>query len=637
MARKKKLDVKENMSLLNLITPIGLEFSVNKLRVGENIGSILGITQYYSEPQYGWCSNYTNTPGTIIKFIWLPKNDPETLNAISRNITINWGKANSARDPQERIMAEELAAAGEKTLKEIGSNGESIGLLITLGMATSIDEEGYKLKTSRLQRSITATRCRDRFLSSLQMQGYKSLSPYWPPEKEVEEIFGRVCLLSAFMGGIPFVTDGFNDKKGYYFGKDLNGGLIILDTWKRGNDRTNSNMAILGAPGSGKSTAMKHLIVNEFSKGTKLLLIDPENEYDFTTKQLGGIVIDAGGGEGIINPLQIRPVPIDDNEESEKLYNTEKVKHIENEENKKGCTIGSMALHLKTLEVFFSLYLDDVKDMQMAILLEILEKLYNKWDIFWDTDVTKLSAKDFPIMEDLYTMLLEKGEEKKESIRENEENIYLNLAQLLRSIAIGADSVLFNGYTSLDTKIEDSENDDSIVCLNTFQLQNTSDRIRRAQYYNLLTWCWQIMTQDRTTRYLFMLDEAYLMIDPDIKEALMYLRNMAKRGRKYETGIVVASQSVVDFLDPKIKMYGQALLNLATYKLVFGTDGQDLKELEEIFNFKEHTLEFLRRKIQGRGAGFFGNKLIHFDVDIPDDEWELIGTKGGRGKGVKNL
>ena len=52
---------------------------------------------------------------------------------------------------------------------------------------------------------------------------------------------------------------GFNDGSGYYFARDIDGGIIALDTWKRGNDRTNSNFVIMGTAGVGKSTVTKHL------------------------------------------------------------------------------------------------------------------------------------------------------------------------------------------------------------------------------------------------------------------------------------------------------------------------------------------------------------------------------------------
>lgn len=64
----------------------------------------------------------------------------------------------------------------------------------------------------------------------------------------------------------------------YYFAKDSNGGLVILDTWERGNDRTNSSFVIMGVAGIGKSTVVKHIMLSEYMKGTKILCIDPESE-----------------------------------------------------------------------------------------------------------------------------------------------------------------------------------------------------------------------------------------------------------------------------------------------------------------------------------------------------------------------
>jgi len=53
---------------------------------------------------------------------------------------------------------------------------------------------------------------------------------------------------------------------------------------------------------------------------------------------------------------------------------------------------------------------------------------------------------------------------------------------------------------------------------------------------------------------------------------------MVKRARKYEAGLVTIFHSVVDVLDPSIKMYGQALLDTPAYKVLMGTDGVNLIE-----------------------------------------------------------
>ena len=51
---------------------------------------------------------------------------------------------------------------------------------------------------------------------------------------------------------------------------------------------------------------------------TKVIMIDPEREYKEITENLDGDWINVGNGKGgIINPLQIKDVPLDDENEEE--------------------------------------------------------------------------------------------------------------------------------------------------------------------------------------------------------------------------------------------------------------------------------------------------------------------------------
>ena len=131
--------------------------------------------------------------------------------------------------------------------------------------------------------------------------------------------------------------------------------------------------------------------------------------------------------------------------------------------------------------------------------------------------------------------------------------------------AKGSDSFLWNGHSTLEA-------DSQFVCLDTHSLQNAADNIKRTQYFNLLTWCWEQMSNNRGERVLLVCDEAYLMIDPQVPQSLAFLRNVEKRSRKYESALAIISHSVVDFLAPEIKMYGQALLDIPCYKILMGCD-----------------------------------------------------------------
>lgn len=172
----------------------------------------------------------------------------------------------------------------------------------------------------------------------------------------------KVVPFSTFVGGFPFASSGFNDGEGYYFAKDTSGGLVIVDTWKRGGDRTNSNFCVMGNSGVGKSTAIKHILLSEYMKGTRIIVIDPESEYRDLCQNLNGDWINAvGGSKGMINPLQVRPSPRDDEDEIEelRLYRDE------------GYGMNDLALHMKNLEIFFSLYIPSLTDMQKAVLKNV--------------------------------------------------------------------------------------------------------------------------------------------------------------------------------------------------------------------------------------------------------------------------
>jgi type IV secretory pathway VirB4 component len=157
-----------------------------------------------------------------------------------------------------------------------------------------------------------------------------------------------------------------------------------------------------------------------------------------------------------------------------------------------------------------------------------------------------------------------------------------------------------------------------------------SDQLKRTQYYNLLSWSWGLASSDREQKYMIISDEAYLMLDPNVKESAVFLKNVEKRGRKYDVALVVASHSIVDFLHEKIRMEGQALLNLPTYKIFFGCDGVDLEEITKLYSLTEAEVELLSAKKRARALMFIGSKRLGIKFIIPEYKLKLSGKAGGR-------
>lgn len=594
-----------NENLLNIIAPMILKFDTKGIQIGENLARCYVISKYPSSLEYSWLGKLSNVQGVIMLSEFIQKSEGLLISALSRSIADNKVKAISERDDYKRMQAEKRVEDGQNILKQIEENGESIGVMANIMLVLGNSEEALKRNSEKLMNTAIGLGCNIRPIPFFQEDGFISVSPYGHTTDIMKELAGRVTLLSTYIGGFFNLSEGFSDEQGFYFAKDINGKLMIMDLWKRGGDRTNSNIVAVGAPGKGKSTAIKKIILNEYMLGTKILIVDPEREYDTIVKDLGGDWINLGGSnKGNINPLEIKPISLDDNE---------------NEDEFDG--VGALALHLQNLEVFFGLCLADVTERQKTLLNENLIELYNKFNIFWDTDVSNLKNEDFPIISDLYDILVKnKGLEKDKKTIEDYNDLILYIGNLIN----GQDQFLFNKHTSLHTESK-------IVCLDTYDLNNSSERIKKAQYFNIISWCWQQITKDRHEKIMLICDEAYLLIDPEIPQTLIGLRNIAKRCRKYEGSLVVISQSIIDFLDPRIKMYGQALLTLPCYKIFLGSDGKDLQEIVDVFELKQIHKDIIQAGVQGRGLLINGSKHYIFNMELADYEAKyILGGKGGR-------
>jgi hypothetical protein len=95
------------------------------------------------------------------------------------------------------------------------------------------------------------------------------------------------------------------------------------------------------------------------------------------------------------------------------------------------------------------------------------------------------------------------------------------LTVIIRELAEGSDSFLWNGYTTVNPQSR-------FICLDTFDLQNTSDTIKKTQYYNILTWAWEQMSKDRSEKVLLVCDEAYLLVDPNVPQSLIISTQRSK-------------------------------------------------------------------------------------------------------------
>ncbi|MEG2053818.1 MAG: ATP-binding protein, partial [Oscillospiraceae bacterium] len=521
--KKKESDVSteiERIEKINMITPCGgLHFGTNSINIGSMSSKIYFASLFPASLEYAWAVPVMNCTEAVTCITYTTANSNSIADALSSSIKQSRTEAIQETDVRTQKAYIRQANDADKLIDQIVEKGDVIGQMSIAVMPFTDKEEELEEVCRRVQSIFSNNRIKLRLLGQLQKQGFLTISPYHVPDERILLMSQRIMPLNTLMGGSPMTINNLKDDNGFYFAVTADGSICSLDLSKRGGDRTNSNIVVTGKPGTGKSTAIKHIIQILWMAGWKVIIIDPEREYKDMCKRLDGAWLDAGGGAAKSNVLQIRSVPLDDDDEDEKLFDGGDY---------------PLAQHIKTLETFLYTYLPNLTDIQKALLKQTIIELYALFNITWETDISSFKNDEFPIFSDLYKLLTEKSKKDKR---------YEDIACLFLDIAEGADSFLWNGYTNIDT-------DSDFVVFDTNKLSDASDKIVCTQYFNLLTQAWQMMAENREQPVALICDEAYLLVDPTVPQSLMYLRNISKRCRKYMGALAVISHSLIDFLDP---------------------------------------------------------------------------------------
>ena len=599
-SKKKEVEIDPMLkAILDTVAPISVSFDQNSFRFGDKIVRAYAITQYTPHPKFGWLADIMGIPNTIVSTLYTPTSNADLMQALAKTLNVMRGTAESTRNYIEQQRVEQGIENAEETIKRLDRTGESVGRFSCIVLAFGTSKEEFQKSCSR---KISALNLRVKILSNLQKEGFMSAFPTYTPQADVLRCSEKIITQSAMEFGMPIASSAFSDDTGCHFAEDTNGNMIILDMWKRIGDRTNSNFTVMGMPGKGKSFSVKSILLGEWMRGTRIYIIDPEREYvQMVEDEMEGEVLKVGANSkgSMINPLQIRTVSSSSKDE----------KNPDEEDT------ANLASHLKTVETFFDLYLEDITASQKALLKDMTIKAYAKYGITFESDIYHLTNNDYPVMKDIYDLIefeitkLDMKKKRGENVSTVEYNDYVQLRGLMKDIAVGGDSFIWNGETTIHS-------DSKVVALDTSGFAEGNEKLKKIQYFNVLTWVWEQASQNREERCIIVADEAYMMIDQRVPTALIHMRNMAKRGRKYNVSIMTISHSVVDFLAPAIKQYGQELIGTSCYKMFFGCEGQNLLELSNLYDLKEAERDFLLGAEQGYALAQFGSKrvIVHFKV-----------------------
>ena len=430
--------------------------------------------------------------------------------------------------------------------------------------------------------------------------------------------FERVLPASAVANCYPFNYSGKTDPHGFYLGKDKYGTNVIVDFDRRSDDKTNSNVLILGNSGQGKSYLLKLILTNTRMAGKSVICLDAEQEYKDLCNNLGGCYIDLMSGEYIINPLE--PKEWSDTGDGKAAVEADPLSDTDAgsacpEAFRKATRLSQ---HIAYLKDFFRVY-KDFNDAQIDALEILLTKLYGQFGIYDNTDYDKLKAEDYPVMADLYGIVeseylkYEKGSKSLFT-----EDLLRELCLGLNSMCVGAESKFFNGHTNIT--------DDKFICFGVKGLMDANKKLKDAMLFNILSYMnHKLLTKGHTAASI---DELYLFLTN--LTAIEYIRNASKRVRKKESSIILASQNIEDFLLPEIKEFTKPLFSIPTHQFLFNGGNINAKDYIDALQLEESEFDLIKYPERGTCLFKCGNERYLLQVKAPEYKAKLFGEAGGR-------
>lgn len=458
-------------------------------------------------------------------------------------------------------------------------------------------------------------------LTLRQKEGFLSVLPVGANRFGTQ--YERVLPASSVANLYPFNFSGKTDPQGVYIGRDKFGTNILVDFDRRAEDKTTSNILILGNSGQGKSYLLKLILTNLRESGKRIICLDPESEYEELCSALGGCYIDFLSGEYTINPLeskawneQAAPAP-----NSRTQIDTESNDSARDQEGfvpeafKK---VTRLSQHIAFLKDFFRSY-KDFSDSQIDTIEILLSKLYARFGITDSTDYSKMQPTDYPIMEDFYKLCEEEfmAYDSKRKYLYTEETLQ-EVCLGIHSMCMGAESKYFNGHTNIT--------DDAFLVFGVKGLMDTNKRLKDAMLFNILSFMSnQLLDKGNTAASI---DELYLFLTN--LTAIEYIRNAMKRVRKKDSSIILASQNIEDFLIPSIREFTKPLFSIPTHQFLFNAGQINPKEYMDALQVEPSEFELIKYPERGTCLYRCGNERYLLQVIAPNYKSVLFGKAGGR-------
>ena len=583
------------------IAPATIKFYTDYYIIGDSYRCCWVIKEYPpSTDELAILSLLSDKSGVTLR-IFNRLVDPIEQRKILQNAMRKNTMKTTSNDVNDTVQAEENIQDVVELLSNLRKNREPLlhcAVFIEL-KANSLD--ALKELQSDINMELSRSKIEVEKLTLRQKEGFLSVVPMG--SNQFGEQFERVLPASSVANLYPLNFSGKTDPKGFYIGRDKYGTNILVDFDRRAEDKTTSNILILGNSGQGKSYLMKLILTNIRESGKSIIVLDPESEYKELCDNLGGCYIDFLSGDYIINPLEPKTWSDGEDDDGPEAFRRKT----------------KLSQHIAFLKDFFKTYNEEFEQDHINTIEIMLTKLYARFGITDMTDFSLLKPTDYPTMQDFYNICEE------EFYTYDPKRKYLYTEDMIQKVCLniesmckGAESKYFNGHSNIT--------DDKFIVFGVKGLMDTNKRLKDAMLFNILSYMSNKLLGEGYAAAS--IDELYLFLTN--RTAIEYIRNAMKRVRKKESTMILASQNIEDFLIPGIKEMTKPLFSIPTHQFLFNPGQIHPKDFMDALQIEPSEYDLIKYPERGSCLYRCGNERYLLQVKAPSYKAELFGSAGGR-------
>ncbi|MBD3245183.1 MAG: DUF87 domain-containing protein [Candidatus Moranbacteria bacterium] len=552
----------------DLIAPASFSISPSFLRVGDRFVKTLFIVTFPRYLQTGWFSPIINMDKMMDISMFIHPADTnvilkslrKTATQVQSRMTLE-AQAGKIRDPMLETSLQDIEELRDR-LQQGVERFFRFGIYLTIygGTKKELDDMESSIEALMEARLVYLKPAVFRM-----EQGFASTVPLANDELNVANNLNTSPLSTSF----PFVSSNLSSNDGILYGINRhNNSLILFDRFKM----ENANLVVFAKSGAGKSYACKLEILRSMMLGAQVIVIDPEKEYRQLCDAVGGTFVKIS----LSSPNNINPFDLP---------------KFGEEDDPEDILRGNIANILGLMKII----LGNITPEEDSILDRAIRETYAVKDINPQSSNFEQAAQDPPTLSLLYDVLrnMSGGED---------------LAIRLEKYTQGT----FAGFLNKQTNVK--LNNQLIV----FNIRDMEEILRPVAMYLVLQYIWNQIRSELKKR-LLVVDEAWIMMVHE--DAGNFMFQIAKRCRKYYTGLTTITQDVTDFINSR---YGKPIISNSSIQLLLKQSPSSIDIVSETFYLTDQEKFLLLESSVGEGIFFAGLKHAAIKIVASYTEDQII-------------